>query len=309
MTAFATAPAARSPGLSRRLPTALAGAALGLATAALAWRLSPSTALLAPVVLGAFALSATLGLAATLEESELTRAARAFGLGAVAASGIGADRLELAFGLAALGLFGFAAYDLARRGHWRLGAPGPALVFLATLLATLAIYNVYYVQASRDLMIADFMFYRKVSIAVASLIDSGRILALIADLVGSMKEDYSWAPALAPGLVMAIGGPLSRTAYQAGILVFYAAPALLALGWLAREHARRAGLSRGGPGALALLALAVVAVFAGYPNGVAVAARGMPDIGGLALYVYALRLPRRVGGPPPPPPRPPPQGS
>src|SRR5579863_2659324 len=255
MTAFAAAPASRSPGLSRRLPTALAGAALGLATAALAWRLSPSTALLAPVALGAFALSATLGLAATLEESELTRAARAFGLGALvvgaaAASGIGADRLELAFGLAALGLFGFAAYNLARRGHWRLGAPGPALAFLATLLATLAIYNVYYVQASRDLMIADFMFYRKVSIAVASLIDSGRILALIADLAGSMKEDYSWAPGLAPGLVMAIGGPLSRTAYQTGLLVFYAAPALLALGWLAREHARRAGLSRGGPGAL-----------------------------------------------------------
>ena len=299
MTAFAAAPASRSPGLSRRLPTALAGAALGLATAALAWRLSPSTALLAPVALGAFALSATLGLAGTLEESELTRAARAFGLGALvvgaaAASGIGADRLELAFGLAALGLFGFAAYNLARRGHWRLGAPGPALAFLATLLATLAIYNVYYVQASRDLMIADFMFYRKVSIAVASLIDSGRILALIADLAGSMKEDYSWAPGLAPGLVMAIGGPLSRTAYQTGILVFYAAPALLALGWLAREHARRAGLSRGGPGALALLALAVVAVFAAYPNGVVVAARGMPDIGGLALYVYALRLADRL---------------
>src|SRR5271156_2450666 len=230
MTAFAAAPPSRSPGFSRRLPTALAGAALGLATAALAWRLSPSTALLAPVALGAFALSATLGLAATLEESELTRSARAFGLGALAvgaaaASGIGADRLELAFGLAALGLFGFAAYNLARRGHRRLGAPGPALALLATLLATLAIYNVYYVQASRDLMIADFMFYRKVSIAVASLIDSGRILGLIADLAGSMKEDYSWAPALAPGLVMAIGGPLSRTAYQTGMLVFYPAPA------------------------------------------------------------------------------------
>ena len=83
MTAFASAPASRSPGLSRRLPPALAGAGLALATAALACRLSPSTALLAPVALGAFALSATLGLAATLEESELTRAARAFGLGAL----------------------------------------------------------------------------------------------------------------------------------------------------------------------------------------------------------------------------------
>ena len=41
MSAFAAAPASRSPGLSRRLPTAGAGAALGLAIAALAWRLSP----------------------------------------------------------------------------------------------------------------------------------------------------------------------------------------------------------------------------------------------------------------------------
>ena len=299
MTAFAAAPASRSPGFSRRLPTALAGAALGLATAALAWRLSPSTALLAPVALGAFALSATLGLAATLEESELTRAARAFGLGALvvgaaAASGMGADRLELAFGLAALGLFGFAAYNLARRAHWRLGAPGPALALLATLLATLAIYNIYYVQASRDLMIADFMFYRKVSIAVASLINSGRCLSLI---VGSRGLDegglFLGAGAGARPRAWRSADRFRRAAYQAGILAFYAAPALLALGWLARELARRAGL-RGRPRAHSPLALAVVAVVAAYPTGVAVAARGMPDIGGLALYVYALRLADRL---------------
>src|ERR1700679_3887718 len=111
MSAFAAAPASRSPGISRRLSTAGAGAALGLAIAALAWRLSPSTTL-APVALGALALVAASGLAATLEEAELTRGAWAFGLGAVmvgaaAASGLGADRLEPAFGLAALGLFGF----------------------------------------------------------------------------------------------------------------------------------------------------------------------------------------------------------
>ena len=107
----------------------------------------------------------------------MTRAAQAFGLGALmvgaaAASGLGADRLEPAFGLAALGLFGFATNKLANQARWRLGAPViPALALLATLLAALAAYNIYYVQASRDLMIADFMFYRKVSIAVASLID------------------------------------------------------------------------------------------------------------------------------------------
>jgi hypothetical protein len=299
MSAFAAAPASRSPGFSRRLPTAGAGAALGLAIAALAWRLSPSAGP-APVALGALALAAASGLAATLEEAELTRAAWAFGLGALmigaaAASGLGADRLEPAFGLAALGLFGFATFNLAARARWRLGAPVvPALAFLATLLAALAAYDIYYVQASRDLMIADFMFYRKVSIAVASLIGSGRALSLIVDLAASMKEDYSWAPGLAPGLVMAVGGQLSRIAYQTGILAFYAAPAVLALGWLARELARRAGLTRQAPGSLATLALAVVAVVAAYPTGIAVAARGMPDIGGLALYVYALRLADRL---------------
>jgi hypothetical protein len=299
MSAFA-APVFRSLGLSRRLIAAGAGAALGLAVATLAWRLSPSTAPLPPVALGALALFAASGLAATLEEAELTRAAWAFGLGALlvgaaAASSLGADRLEPAFGLAALGLFGFATYKLAVQARWRLGAPFvPALALLATLLAALAAYNIYYVQASRDLMIADFMFYRKVSIAVASLIDSGRVLSLIVDFAASMKEDYSWAPGLAPGLVMAAGGPLSRVAYQTGILAFYAAPAVLALGWLARELARRAGLAREGRGSVVLLALAVVAVFAAYPNGIAVAARGMPDIGGLALYVYALRLADRL---------------
>ena len=85
MSAFAAAPASRSPGFSRRLPTAGAGAALGLAIAALAWRLSPSAGP-APVALGALALAAASGLAATLEEAELTRIAQAFGLGDAAVS-------------------------------------------------------------------------------------------------------------------------------------------------------------------------------------------------------------------------------
>jgi hypothetical protein len=299
MSAFAAAPASRSPGFSRRLPTAGAGAALGLATAALAWRLSPSTGPLAPVALGGLAFSAAAGLAATLEEAELTRASWAFGVGALivgaaAASGLGADRLEPSFGVAALGLFGFVTYKLAARARWPRAPVVPAVALIATLLAALAAYNIYYVLASRDLMIADFMFNRKVSIAIASLIDSGGAVSLIVDLAASMKLDYSWAPGLAPGLVMAVGGPLSRIAYQTGILAFYAAPAVLALGWLARELARRAGLARQAPGPLAALALAAVAIVAAYPTGIVVAARGMPDIGGLGIYVYALRLADRL---------------
>jgi hypothetical protein len=295
MSSFAIAAA---PRVSPRLAGAGGGIALGAATAALAWRLSPHGAVVAPLGLGALAGAAALGLAATAETRDLPRLALAFGvaalvLAAAAASGIPADRLEPAFGLAALGLFGWAVWGLAREAPARARA-GWLLALGVMTAAVIGAYNVYYVLASQDLMIADFMFYRKVSIAVATLMRSFQFPALILDLAGSMKEDYSWAPALGPGLVLGVGGPLSRVAYQAGIVACYAAPAVVALALLARGLARRAGLARAAGGAVPLLALAAAAVFAAYPTGVAVAARGMPDIGGLALYVLALRLADRL---------------
>ena len=45
---------------------------------------------------------------------------------------------------------------------------------------------------------------------------------------------------------------------------------------------------------MAILALGVVAVFVAYPAGIAVAARGMPDVGGIVLVVGALRLADRL---------------
>ena len=47
-------------------------------------------------------------------------------------------------------------------------------------------------------------------------------------------------------------------------------------------------------GEAAILALAIVAVFFAYPAAMAVAARGMPDVGGLVLVVCALRLAERL---------------
>ena len=290
------ATAAQAP--SPRWPAAVAAAALGLAIAALASRLSPAGSTLAPDALGLIVLIAALGLAATADEARLPHCALGFGIGAcliagAAISGAEGDRLEPAFGLGALGLFGAATYSLAREDRVAKSAQrSAALALVAASAAGLALYNGYYVVVSRDLMIADFMFYRKLSIAVASLIDSGRWPSLILDFVASMKEDYSWAPALAPGLALALTSPLSRIAYQGAILCFYAAPALVALAWLARELARRAGLRR--DNALAGFVLAIAAVAAAYPTGIAVVARGMPDIGGLALYVFALRLADRV---------------
>ena len=108
----------------------------------------------------------------------------------------------------------------------------------AGCVAALAAFNAYYVIVSQDLMIADFMFYRVVSVAVGTLRQGGPSRAS-ADRPRRLPSprDYSWAPALAPGLALAAFGLLSRAVYQGAILVCYAAPALLALGWAAREIA------------------------------------------------------------------------
>ena len=300
MSSFAS-PALRAPsrGLVRLLVWA-AGVALAASIGELTSRLAPALTPLASVTLGLVALVAAAGLAATLEEAALPRYAAAFALGALIAYGAalrpGApDTLEAAFGVGALGLAGSAAYGLAmsRRRPTRPLARG-WVALGAALIGALALYFVAYVVASRDLMIADFIFYRQVSIAVATLLDAGRWPQLIAAIVVSMKDDYSWAPALAPGAVMAASAPLSRFAYEAAIVVFYAAPGVAALAVLARDLAHRAGLARPGPAPIVFLAVAMAAVVVVYPTGVAVAARGMPDIGGLVLYVCALRLAERM---------------
>ena len=300
MSSYAAAPASSQPRFNRRSAAALAGLALSLAAAALAWRLSPAGADLAPLGLGAVTLAASLALAATLREGELALATRGFGgvaillFGAIV-SGQPGEQLEPIFGLASLGLLGGVVYRLIATSGRRFGPIKPGwMAFAGALFAALAAFNLYYIWVSRDLEIADFMFYRVASIAVAGLLDSGRWPALAVQVAASMKADYSWAPALAPGLALALGAPLSRAVYQAAIMVCYAAPALVALGWLAREIAVRAGLERGAGRSRVILALAIAAVFAAYPTGVVVAAKGMPDIGGLALYVFALRLADRL---------------
>ncbi len=270
-----------------------AGVALGLAIGLLAHRMAPS--LLAPAALGLLALAAAGGLAATLEDAALPRCAGAFGLGALAVLVAALlpgnpEGLEAVFGLGSLGLATGAAYLLAKAARRRRFSSGATVALGAPLIAAVGLYFVIYVVVSHDLMIADFITYRQISIAVATLMDAGRWPDLIAAVIASMKDDYSWAPALAPGAAMAVSAPLSRVVYEGAIVVFYAAPALAALGVLALDLARRAGV-RAGPVALAL---AMAIAFAAYPTGVAVAARGMPDIGGLVLYVCALRLAERL---------------
>ncbi len=314
MSAFAPA-AASAPRRALRALASAAAVALAVSIGVLASRIAPATPL-APWALGLLALAAAGGLVATLEEAALPRAAAAFALGAFVALGAALssaapDQLEAAFGVASLGLAASAAYRLSRSSLLPLTGEGAATrgniamrsriwlgryaPFGAALVGALALYFVVYVRTSRDLMIADFIFYRQVSIAVATLLDAGRWPQLIAALVVSMKDDYSWAPALAPGVVMAASAPLSRVVYEAALVVFYAAPGVAALGLLARDLARRASQPPfPARGELAVLAFAAAAAVAAYPTGVSVAARGMPDIGGLVLYVGALRLAERM---------------
>jgi hypothetical protein len=287
-----------------------AGAAcvLGLAVGGFVWGLAATHP--PAIALGALVALATLALASLVETPQAAALAKVFVgvagfLALVTAARIPADRLELVFALGALGFLGWGVWRIAATTRMRLGlSPRATLVTALGLTAALAAFSAYYVLVSQDLQMADFMFYRVVSIAVATLTRSGNLLGLVVDVAGSMKQDYSWAPAILPGLALAAFGPLSRAVYQGAIVICYTAPALFALAWLAREIAaplgprasralfpaptQRAGGTPAVPGAT--FAFALAAVFAAYPFGVVVAARGMPDIGGLALFVVALRI-------------------
>jgi hypothetical protein len=283
------APAVPATILHRILALA-ASLAFGVASGLLARRLAPQAAPVAAAALGALAAVAAAGLAVTVSAERSAAVAAALCLAALAAelSPADAGALEPACGVLALALAGAIALWLAQTTTRR--SPSPAMIAsAAAAVAAIGVYALIYVVASRDLMIADFVRYRELSVAVASLARSGRWQELIAAFVASIPDDYSWAPALAPGLVMAASAPLSRYAYEAPLVVFYAAPALVALAALARDLARRAGLPRDAA-PIAILMLAAAGAFAAFPTGIATLARGMPDIGGLALYVTALRL-------------------
>ena len=207
-----------------------------------------------------------------------------------------AEQIALLAGFGSLGLAIVGGYRLAKAARWRpiFLAPGNWAVVLA-LVVFLAFYCIYYVTVSRDLMFGDFMYRRVEAIIVASFVDKGQFAALVRLFVNSMKDEYSLLPVLAPGAVLAVTSPSSRTWYQGAVITLYAAPAALALGFLARDLARRATRRRAAAiGQPAIFALAVFAVFAAYPTGMAVVARGMPDIGGLVLVVAALRLADRL---------------
>jgi hypothetical protein len=205
-------------------------------------------------------------------------------------------QIALLFGFASVGLMMVGGYSLAKSARWRLRSSvwESAAIGLG-LIVILGLYCIYYVVSSQDLMFGDFMYRRAEAILVASAIDEGQIAALVKQVISSMKDEYSLLPVLAPGAVLAATSPPSRAWYQGAVIVLYAAPAYFALGILARDLARRATPTHSAALAQsAALALAIGAIFAAYPTGMAVVARGMPDIGGLVLVVAGLRLSERL---------------
>ncbi len=239
---------------------------------------------------------AALALAFTLDDAALSRftsaVAAAAGLVVLTAL-IGPDaRLRLAsFASAAFGV-GLALW-LVRAAGARPRVSWPLVALFALTLGLICAYAATLVIVSRDLMIADFMTYRGIAMMVARLIDAGNWPLLLGAAVQSITQDYSWAPALIPGFLLALTEPTSRAVYTFALLALYAAPAAFALAILARDCARRAGLARDARPAV-VLALGVAAVFVAYPAAIAVAARGMPDVGGLVLVVCALKLAERL---------------
>jgi hypothetical protein len=277
---------------------ALAGLALMASIALLLRRIAAGAPAIIPTGLAGLSGLATLALAFALDDAAARKLAQVIVAG-VSLIILGAlveqeTRLRLAsFASAAFGV-GLAVW-LARTARKRPSVSLRLVALFAAALVLLTVYAAFLVLASRDLMIADFMTYRGIAIMVARLTDAGNWPLLLSAAVQSITQDYSWAPALVPGLLLVLTEPTSRAVYTFALLALYGAPAALVLAVLARDCARRAGLqplSRRESGAH--LALGVAAAFVAFPAAFAVAARGMPDVGGLVLLVCALRLAERL---------------
>jgi hypothetical protein len=260
------------------------------------YRAAPGAPIIILTGLTGFTGLAALALAFALEDAALpgfTKAVAA-GVAIVVLCALATPDARLRLASLASAAFGVGlAWWLVRTAGGRPKVSWPPAALFALTLALISAYAAYLVHVSRDLMIADFMTYRGIAMMVARLADAGDWPLLLGATVQSVTQDYSWAPALVPGFLLALTEPTSRAVYTFALLALYAAPAALALAILARDCARRAGLARSAQ-PTTVLALGAGAVFVAYPVAIAVAARGMPDVGGLVLFVCALRLAERL---------------
>ena len=283
------------PWSAKRSLASLAGLALTASVTFLFHRAAAGAPAIIVTGLAAISGLAALALAFTLDDAARCKLTRAVVVGAaivVLCALVSPDaRLRLAsFASAAFGV-GLAVW-LARTARKRPGVSLPLAALFAVTLVVLSAYAAYLVLVSRDLMIADFMTYRSIAMMVARLVDARDWPLLLGASVQSITQDYSWAPGLVPGVLLAVTEPTSRAIYTFAILALYAAPAALALAVLARDCARRVSPARRSD--VAMVPFGIVAVLVAFPAAFAVAARGMPDVGGLVLVVCALRLAERL---------------
>ena len=153
--------------------------------------------------------------------STIEKLAKAVGAGAaivVLCAFVSPDaRLRLAgFASAAFGM-GLAVW-LLRTAPARPKVTRPLAALFALTLALISAYAADLVLVSRDLMIADFVTYRGIAMMIARLIDTGDWSLLLGASVQSITQDYSWAPAFAPGLLLALTEPTSRAIYTFALL-------------------------------------------------------------------------------------------
>jgi hypothetical protein len=279
-----------------RLPGCGAGLALMASIAFLLYRIAPGAPPIIPAGVATLAGFAALALAFTLDGAALPTLTKAVvtAVGLIVFGTVVEPEVRLRLASLASAAFGVGlAGWLVTTARKRPSISWSSAMLFAVALLLLSAFAAYLVLASRDLMIADFMTYRGIAMMVARLMDAGNWPLLLTAGVESITQDYSWAPAFVPGSLLALTEPTSRAIYTFAILALYATPAAFALGILARDCARRAGLEQARQPTIAN-ALGVAAVFVAYPAAFAVAARGMPDVGGVALVVCALRLAERL---------------
>lgn len=295
MSAIAPAPTPTvpPPAFQRRPTMALLGIMVAVLAALVVRRFTDASGLNVPLLLLLAIAAPSLLLARALPELAMSGVLKcqAFFFAALTFAAIAkpeTETLSMLFGMASLAGAATCAIGLSRVRTARRTSRASALV-IAGLGALAAVYAVYYVAQSQDFMVADFMRNRLTSYAVAQRLRAGQVFNLVAIVAASLKEDYSWLPALPTGAAMAAGAPLSRTLYQTAVALFFVGPALFALGVLTRDLLARAGERATALNSGLLAAFAGGAAFLVYPTGVVVATRGMPDIFGLVFVVLALR--------------------
>ena len=329
---------------AKRSFAALASLTLMASVVLLLYRAAPGAPTIILTGLPGFTGLAALALAFTLDDVALFKSTSAVAAAAgivVLCALVSPDARMLLASLASAAFGLGLAFWLAGTARIRARVSWPLAALFAVTLALLSAYAAYLVLVSRDLMIADFMTYRGIAMVVARLADAGNWPLLLSAAVQSVTQDYSWAPALVPGFLLALTEPTSRAVYTVALLALYAAPAALALAILARDCAWAAetpsAIQRPRPEAprsslegrvsshewrrqlefpsrrllggllrmrsqvsltlrsdTAKLSCGVAAVVVAYPAAMAVAARGMPDVGGLVLFVCALKLAERL---------------